>query len=105
MISYWVAQRRREIGICMALGAQTKQILQLVLGRTARLIALGVFLGGLGSLALGRWMQSLLFGVGTVDAGVFLAVTALLAAVALLACYLPARRATKVDPNVVLRYE
>lgn len=105
VISYWVAQRRREIGIRMALGAQARQILRLVLGRTARLIALGVFLGGLGSLALGRWMQSLLFGVGTVDAGVFLAVTALLAAVALLACYLPARRATKVDPNIVLRYE
>ena len=105
VISYWVTQRRREIGIRMALGAQVQQILKLVLGRTARLIVLGVLAGCAGSLLLGHWMQSLLFGVRVLDAEVFLAVTALLAGVALLASYLPARRASRVDPNIVLRSE
>lgn len=105
VISYWVTQRRREIGIRMALGAQVKQILKLVLGRSVRLIVLGVLAGSAGSLLLGHWMQSLLFGVRALDAEVFLAVTALLAGVAMLASYLPARRASRLDPNIVLRCE
>jgi putative ABC transport system permease protein len=105
VISYWVAQRRREIGIRVALGAQSGQILKLVLKRITRLVISGVILGGAASLLMGRWMQSLLFGVSAADMKVFIVVMVLLAGVAVLACYIPARRAVKVDPNLVLRYE
>lgn len=105
VLAYAVSQRRREIGVRMALGALPQQVLGQFLKLGAQLLAVGVILGGLGSWAAGRAMQSVLFGVGTVDARV-LAVTAVtMIAVVLLATYIPARRATKVDPMVALRAE
>ena len=89
----------------VALGAQTRDVLQLVLGQGARLILLGLALGLVVSFALTRVLAGMLFGVTPTDPATFVAVSLLLAAVALLACYLPARRATKVDPFVALRYE
>ncbi|HWW74494.1 MAG TPA: FtsX-like permease family protein, partial [Pyrinomonadaceae bacterium] len=104
-ISYSVAQRTREIGVRVALGARPRDVLRLVLGRGLALAGLGIALGLAGGLALTRVISSLLFGVGARDPLTFATVAALLAAVALLACLAPARRATKVDPMVALRYE
>jgi putative ABC transport system permease protein len=87
------------------LGARRVQVLQLILGRAGVLLAFGVGLGLAAALALARFLQSMLFGVGASDPRVFMVVTVLLAAVAGLASYIPARRATKVDPTVALRYE
>jgi predicted permease len=103
VLAFGVAQRVREFGIRQALGADRSSILSLVLKQGLRTAALGIVLGLGGALALTRYMQSLLFGVTTHDAGVFGTVTALLFAIALVACYLPARRATRVDPMVALR--
>jgi predicted permease len=103
VLAFGVAQRVREFGIRQALGADRSSILSLVLKQGLRTAALGIVLGLGGALALTRYMQSLLFGVTTHDAGVFGTVTALLFAIALMACYLPARRATRVDPMVALR--
>jgi predicted permease len=102
--AYTTRQRTHEIGIRMALGASKEDILRLVLGRGLRLTLIGVGLGLLASFALTRYLGSLLLGVTSTDALTFSSVAILLCAVALFACFIPARRAMRVDPNVALRY-
>jgi predicted permease len=105
VISYTVSQRQREIGIRLALGAQRADVLQMVLRQGAKMAVLGVAIGLCGAVGLTRLMTSLLFGVSPFDPFTFGAVAVLLMAVALAACYVPGRRATRVDPMVALRYE
>ena len=105
VMSYVVAQRTHEIGIRIALGARLENILLLVLKNALRMTIVGIFLGAVGAFALTRLMKSLLFGVMPTDLPTFVVVCLSLVVVALVACYLPARRATKVDPLVALRYE
>jgi putative ABC transport system permease protein len=105
VIAYWVGERRREIGIRIAVGAQPRRIFQLVLGRSLRLILLGTLLGGLTSVALAQSLRSLLFGVHAVDVAVFSIVAAVLGVVALFASYIPARNATRISPTEAIRYE
>lgn len=105
VLSGSVTQRTHEFGIRLALGAQRRDILRLVLRQGITLAALGIALGLIGASAATRVLQSLLFGIGMTDPVTFVAIPLLLALVALLACWFPARRATKVDPLVALRYE
>jgi putative ABC transport system permease protein len=103
VLAYAVTQRVREFGIRQALGADSRSILSLVLSQGMLRTAIGVVLGIGGALALTRYLQSMLFGVSTRDLPVFAGVTLVLIAVAVLACYIPARRATRIDPMVALR--
>jgi putative ABC transport system permease protein len=105
VLSYSVAQRTQELGIRAALGATERNLLRLVLSRGVVLTVIGLVLGVAGSLGLTRLMASLLYGVGARDPATMMAVAALLAVVAVIACYVPARRATKIDPLVALRSE
>src|SRR5262249_52244428 len=102
---YMVVQRTHEIGIRMALGAQIRDVLRLIIGEGVKLALVGLLIGFGGAWALNRLMKNLLFGVSPTDPLTFIVIASLLTFVALLACYIPARRATKVDPLEALRCE
>jgi len=105
VMAYSVSQRTAEIGLRVALGAQRADVLQLILGQGVRLTLLGVAIGLIFAWALTRLLVSLLFGVSATDPATFVSISLLLLSIALLACFLPARRALAVDPMVALRYE
>ena len=105
VMAHSVSRRTREIGVRVALGARPRDVLGMILGQGMRTILIGIAIGTAGSLALTRGIRSLLFGVTATDPLTFIAVIFLLFGTALLACFIPARRATKVDPMVALRYE
>jgi len=105
ILSYTVAQRTQEIGIRMALGAEAKDVLGLVMKQGMALAALGITIGLASAVALTRLLAGLLFGVGPTDVVTYAAVSAIMALAAVLACYLPARRAARTDPLLALRSE
>ena len=105
VLSYSIAQRTREIGLRLALGADQGSVLRLVVGTGARLALFGIAAGTAVALALTRMMMDLLYGVRPADPVTFAVVTIVLASTSILACYIPARRAMRVDPIVALRYE
>jgi putative ABC transport system permease protein len=105
VLSYSTAQRTREIGVRMALGAERRSVLRLVVGGGVALAGLGLVIGIAAALLLTRLMTDLLYGVRATDSLTFVGVSAVLGASSILACYVPARRATKIDPMVALRYE
>jgi putative ABC transport system permease protein len=105
VVSYSVAQRTHEIGVRMALGAGRRDVLRLVVGQGMKPVLVGLAVGLAGALALTRLMKALLFGVSSSDPLTFGSIALLLALVALLACWVPARRATRVNPTVALRQE
>ena len=105
VISYGVSQRTREIGVRIALGAHRGSILMMVIGEGILLAFAGIAAGVMGAIALGRFVQSLLFEVKPTDPATFVGVAIALLVVAMAACYVPARRAMRVDPMVALRHE
>jgi len=105
VMAFAVAQRTHEIGVRIALGADQRQVLQIILQEGLKLAVIGLVIGLAGACVVGRAMRSTLYGVGSVDATAFAAVAVVLMGSAMLACYFPARRAAKVDPMVALRYE
>ena len=105
VISYAVSQRTQEIGVRVALGAQRGDVLRLIVGHGALLGGVGIVIGLAGALAVTRFLRTLLFGISPFDVVSFVGVSAMLTGIALLASYLPARRAAKVDPVEALRYE
>lgn len=105
VLSYTMAQRTQEVGIRMALGADARQVTRMVIADGARLIGLALAIGLLAALGAARLLRSQLFGVAPHDVVTFAVVSAALAGVALLACYIPARRASRIDPMVALRNE
>jgi ABC-type antimicrobial peptide transport system permease subunit len=104
-MTYWVVQRSREIGIRLALGAEAVSIARMVVSQGLRLTLLGVTLGVIGAFGAAQWVASFLFGVGPRDPIVFASIPLLIVVVSLAAVWIPARRATKVDPLVALRCE
>lgn len=105
VMSFMVAQRTREVGIRIAIGAKPTQVIAMIIREGMRLTFVAIVVGWVVALGVTRLLASQLFGVGAIDPPTYLAIAALLAGVALLACWIPARRAARVDPNVALRYE
>jgi putative ABC transport system permease protein len=105
VVSYSVSQRTHEIGVRMALGAERGDVLKIVVGQGLRSALAGTCVGVAASIGLTRFLQTMLFGVKPTDPVTFVAVSLVLLVVAWLACYIPARRATKIDPIEALRYE
>jgi ABC-type antimicrobial peptide transport system permease subunit len=105
MLAYWVVQRTRELGIRRALGAPTESLLWLVIGRGLALTSAGVIVGTAAAIGLTRLLEKLLFHVSPNDPAAFIGVTTLVAVLTLVACYLPARTATRIQPIEALRFE
>jgi len=104
-MAYTTGRRTHEVGIRMALGARSGDVLRMVIAHGAKLVLIGLVIGIAGALGMTRFLSDLLFGVNPADPLTFVSISLVLLAVALLACYIPARRATKVDPMIALRHE